>query len=576
MGRVVWRLISLGGVAVVVAALAARGAHAQELRGVVRDSASGLPIPGAVVTLLDSTATGVARTITNEGGQFRVVLLSNVVRRVRIVRLGFRPIAARLPDPVDGIIRMDIEMASISMSLTPVQITTARPNCPRRRDREAALGLLEQVRAALLATIVARSDKPARMMRLRATRTMDGYSDRVVHQRVSIDSAGTTVTSFGAARNAAEFVRNGFTTDSAGVTIYFGPDAEVLLDDGFSAGYCFHLMDPTRPRPNQIGLGFSPAKQRGGRIDVDGALWIDTVARALVDIEYRYLGLDPRVEAFQPGGHIWFREMPNGVVVIERWLIRIVGGNEGEYVRPLIRKLTEAGRPVPRSRSVYGVEVWGELARAVWPDGTSWAGPLGTIHLRAVDDAGTPLPGTIVRLDDTDYQASADSAGNIELPDLVPGPYSVSVVDPKLAALGITLSTPLEFTASRRWAILTRLHVPPTDEYVGDLCRSGGVDGAGVRSLLIAGSGALVGRVTTSGGRPVPDARWTLRYRDFLGEHRPVKNGAVSADGTFQYCGLRRGESVVVELTAKAMEPTSVNATLSGQTTIVTAIMRPR
>ena len=576
MGRVVRRLIALGAVAVVAATLSARAAHAQELRGVVRDSASRLAIPGAVVTLLDSTATGVARTITNERGQFRVVLLSNVVRRVRIVRLGFRPATALVPEPVDGVIHLAVEMASISMSLTPVRVTTGRPNCPRRRDREAALGLLEQARAGLLATVVARSEKPARMMRLRATRTMDGYSDRVIHQRVRIDSAGTTFTSFGAARNAAEFVRNGFTTDSAGVTIYFGPDAEVLLDDGFSAGYCFHLMDPARARANQIGLGFSPAKQRGGRIDVDGALWIDTVARALVDIEYRYLGLDPRVEAFQPGGHIWFREMPNGVVVIERWLIRIVGGNEGEYGRPLIRTLTEAGRPVPQRRSVYGVEVWGELARALWPDGTSWAGPLGTIHLRAVDDAGKPLPGTIVRLDDTDYQAVADSAGNIELPDLVPGPYSVSIVDPALAALGITVSTPLEFTASRRWAILTRLSVPPTDGYVADLCRSGGVDGAGVRSLWVAGSGSLVGRVTTSDGRPVPDARWTLRYRDFLGEHRPVKNGAVSADGTFQYCGLRRGESVIVELTAKGMQPTSVSATLSGQATTVAVVMRPR
>jgi hypothetical protein len=573
MGRVVRRLIALGAAAVVTAALATGGAHAQELRGIVRDSASRLPIPGAVVTLLDSTATGVARTITNEHGQFRAVLLSDVVRSVRIVRLGFRPATARVPGPVDGVIHLDVELASISMSLTPVQITSARPNCPQRRDRTAALGLLEQARAGLLATVVARSDKPARMMRLRATRTMDGYSDRVIHQRVRIDSAGTTFTSFGAARNAAEFVRNGFTADSAGATLYYGPDAEVLLDDGFSAGYCFHLMDPTRARSNQIGLGFSPAKQRGGRIDVDGALWIDTVARALVDIEYRYLGLDPRVEAFQPGGHIWFREMPNGVVVIERWLIRIVGGNEGEHVRPLIRTLTDAGRPVQRTRDVYGVEVWGELARAVWPDGTSWAGPLGTIHLRAVDGEGKPLPGTIVRLDDTDYQAAADSAGNIELPDLVPGPYSVSIVDPALAALGITVPTPLEFTASRRWAILTRLPVPPTDGYVGDLCRSGGVDGAGVRSIWIAGNGALVGRVTTSDGRPVADARWTLRYRDFLGEHRPVKNGAVSADGTFQYCGLRRGESVIVELIAKGMEPTSVTATLSGQPEIVTVVM---
>src|SRR6185503_14589579 len=235
----------------IVAALAVAPAVAagQELRGVVRDSASRLPIPGAVVTLQDSGAAPLARTITNERGAFRAILLGSGVRRVRVVRLGFRPTTARLPEPVDGVIRLDMEMTPISMSLTPVQVTVGQAaRCPNRGDRLVALGVLEQARAGLLATIVARSDKPARMMRLRAIRTMDGFTDRVIHQRVRIDSAGTTFGSFGAARNAIDFVRNGFTADSAGQTLYFGPDAEVLLDDQFASGYCFHLMDAERQR----------------------------------------------------------------------------------------------------------------------------------------------------------------------------------------------------------------------------------------------------------------------------------------------------------------------------------------
>src|SRR5262249_35800139 len=140
-----------------------------------RDSASQLPIPGAVVALQDTVATTLARTTTNERGQFRVVLLGDSVRRVRVVRLGFRPATMRLPAPVDGVIRMDIPMTSVSMALAPVQVVAGPTNCPRRRDRQIALGLLEQARAGLLATVVARSDKPARMTRLRITRTMDGY-----------------------------------------------------------------------------------------------------------------------------------------------------------------------------------------------------------------------------------------------------------------------------------------------------------------------------------------------------------------------------------------------------------------
>jgi hypothetical protein len=95
-GRIVVALL------IVAVAGGLQTAAAQELRGVVRDSASQLPIPGAVVALQDSVATTLARTTTNERGQFQVVLLGDSVRRVRVVRLGFRPAVMRLPAPVDG------------------------------------------------------------------------------------------------------------------------------------------------------------------------------------------------------------------------------------------------------------------------------------------------------------------------------------------------------------------------------------------------------------------------------------------------------------------------------------------
>jgi hypothetical protein len=440
------------------------------------------------------------------------------------------------------------------------------------------MSVLEQARAGLLATVVARSDKPARMMRLRAIRTMDGFSNRVVHQRVRIDSAGTTFGSFGAARNAVDFVRHGFTADSAGQTMYYGPDAEVLLDDRFAGGYCFHLKNPERSRPDQIGLGFRAASERQGRVDVDGALWIDTIARTLVDIEYRYIGTDPRAEPFHPGGHISFREMPNGVVVIDRWWIRIVSGRTGalDAFVPVIRNVTPDGRPVPRDHQLFGVEVSGELARATWPDGTQWLSPLGALHLRVVDGDGVPLPGTVVRLTDTDYQATADSAGNLELSDLMPGPYAVSIVDPALAELGIAVPTPLEFNAARRWAIRTRLPVIGIENYVADRCRNGGADGAGQRSEAVQGSAWLVGRVVTEDGRPVPGAKWTLRLNNFLGEQRVVKDAEVGSDGIFQYCRLKRGETVVLSVRAKDMAETSTSVAMSKQPTVVTVVMRPR
>src|SRR4029453_10743402 len=119
--RAGFRFVLFVAVLSMVAVAGARRMEGQELRGVVRDSSSRLPIPGAVVSLLDSTATPVARTITNERGQFRVVLLGSTVRGLRVVRLGFRPARVRLPDPSDGVIQVEVVLASISMALTPVQ-----------------------------------------------------------------------------------------------------------------------------------------------------------------------------------------------------------------------------------------------------------------------------------------------------------------------------------------------------------------------------------------------------------------------------------------------------------------------
>ena len=80
----------------------------------------------------------------------------------------------------------------------------------------------------------------------------------------------------------------------------------------------------------------------------------------------------------------------------------------------------------------------------------------------------------------------------------------------------------------------------------------------------------LIGRVVTADGRPVPDARWTLRQRDVLGERRIVRDAEVGSDGVFQYCELHRGTDVVIGVRAKGMEDTSVSLSLTKQPTAMT------
>src|SRR4051794_36916960 len=82
------KILSLGGALLLAAS--ARGASAQALRGIVRDDASGLVVPGAVVSLLDSANRVAGRTITDAQGRYAFSLRS-AVRTVRVVRIGFRP-----------------------------------------------------------------------------------------------------------------------------------------------------------------------------------------------------------------------------------------------------------------------------------------------------------------------------------------------------------------------------------------------------------------------------------------------------------------------------------------------------
>lgn len=50
----------------------ARAASAQEIRGIVRDSATRAPVPGAVVMVMDGADMVLSRNLTNQPGEYRI------------------------------------------------------------------------------------------------------------------------------------------------------------------------------------------------------------------------------------------------------------------------------------------------------------------------------------------------------------------------------------------------------------------------------------------------------------------------------------------------------------------------
>jgi hypothetical protein len=370
------------------------------------------------------------------------------------------------------------------------------------------------------------------MARLLFERRLDGEGDRVRSQVVRFSLSAASPIPFGAERSAAAFVRGGFREDSAGSQTFFGPDAETLLDDSFSAGYCFQVAEPDRARPNQIGLGFEPAAHRDGRVDIAGALWVDTLARTLKDLEFRYVGLDAGVNALRPGGRLSFRAMTNGVVLVDQWSLRLVTGREESGGTTVGR----GGEIISRPRALLSVqEIGGVLARAEWPDGLVWRAPLGTLRLHAVTARGKPAAGTVVRLNDTEYQASADSSGSMTIEDLLPGPYRASVIDRDLAELGLPQASALQFEAKGDSIIDAQLSVETAEEVVANRC---------ARDGPVKGGAWILGRVIGPDGRAVKDARCAIRdrYGSTL-----VEGGRVGSDGLFHWCQSPLQQFVEIE-----------------------------
>ncbi|MDB4914917.1 MAG: hypothetical protein JWM95_2561 [Gemmatimonadetes bacterium] len=504
--------------ALLVALLMSTSVSAQEVRGVVRDSATGRPVAGAVVSLFDAGGAALGRNLSNELGHYRVAA-AQPAQRLRIVRLGYRPRDIRIPADAQDV---DILLVAIPPMLEAVRIH-ASSKCADRRDGAAALALLEQARSGLLSTIVAREANPAMLKMLEFKQEMDGNSDRIEQMTVTIDSSDKATSSFVAERSGAEFVELGFTRQNVNGITYSGPDAEVLLDDGFAAGYCFRISDPDGTRPHEVGLGFNPADSKRGRVDIEGTLWIDTTARALHDIVYRYVGLTGPRGGVEHGGHIWFHEMPNGAVLVDRWTLKIASS-----------RLDQRNRVI-RFTSIAG----GEVARAVWSDGKHWEGSLGTLRLHLVDTAGKAAARAIVHLDSTEYIGVSDSSGTVMIPDLIPGPYTVVFVDTALAHAPIRIPSTFHFEAHRGRVDEMVLHVPTDNAFLKTACRA---SKAVTRWLRID-------IVNDFDGSPVAGARWDIGPELGTPNERVMGAGLVHDDGSRELC-LRPPEHTALRIRA--------------------------
>lgn len=529
---------------------------AQTVRGVVRDSLGGEAVPGAVVQLLSADGDLVARGVTNARGEY-LLSARRPVSQLRAVRIGYRPRTLPLTSGEATDIRVDIRMLRFQAYLDPVRVIAAQ--C-RRRGRQSPAGLIEQARAGLLTTIVSRESNPAAMRRLYFERAFSPTTDSVERMLVHLDSAERETRSFGTARDAAEFVELGFFDASSGR--FFGPDAEVLLDDRFAAGYCFRVMPASRARPHQIGLGFEPATSKRGRVDIEGALWLDTLKRELRDLEFRYVGLDGTLTRYGPGGSIVFRQVENGTVVLDNWALYLIGTS---------RDTISGSRPgrAPPPMQVFRWQTGGQLLEAKWNDGTSWRAQLGVVRGTAQNTDGVAAAGVTFLLAGTPYTAIADSTGAFTFRDVLPGPYRVHAVDPQLATLGISLPTAAAVSATMDTTTI-RVAVPSVRSLAREVCPSDARDGEDAHGVYV------LSRAITEDGRPVADAGWALRAHLTAEWSELAGQGRTDANGLLAVCTrLQRGYPVDLKVVVPGNDTTRASRVVTDGVNIIPIVVPP-
>lgn len=527
--------------------------RAQVVRGTVTAGSPQRPLSGAVVIARDSAGATLARTLSDSSGSFRITA-GRRVSSLRVTRIGYRPVDL----PLAGFTGV-IAMQPISVALSAVRVT-GRAMCPDAGGREQVVQVWEQARDALLAAVVAREARPADATLLLYERVLDAGGRRVLSETRRSRKTRTS-RPFVAAANASTFATLGYVREHGGDRVFFAPDADVLLDPTFADSHCFAVVRDD-DRPGDLGLEFTPARERRGLVDVRGTLWLRRDDPRIEDVEFSYTELGGVTSARQAGGFLEFATLPNGVTLLSRWAIRmprvVVRAQEGSSAGGI----GIAGGS-PRVTGVH--ETGGVVVNASWVDGSVFAPVIariaGVVHRMPHD---TPVPGAAVRLEATGATTTSDSNGRFVLSAPLSGRYTVVATDttipftvPELIVTGEVL------VAEGRDAAL-RLQLPGEAEVARAVCDL--VDG-GVRPPAGKKTGTIIGRVAVPGGSPMGmhvTATWLARIT--IG-HGLVRTGETTISmeldttGTFVLCDVVSDRKV--RLTARRSQVLLVDTSLT-------------
>ena len=484
-------------------------AEAQVVRGRLVETGDVRPVGGAMVALVGSGDVEAGRSLTRDSGLFEIVAPAPGEYWLRAERIGYattRSDPFRLAAGDTLVIRLEAGVEAIS--LQGVQAEGDR-RCRVRPDEGLAVTRVwDEARKALAAAAWTQDRGMYEYEMTGVTRRLDRDGRQVLSEDRAYQQ-GFRKAPF-VSRPADSLVAEGFARLSPSESIYWAPDAGVLLSDAFLDTHCFRLKQDHDDAPGLIGLAFEPVPRRHVP-EIGGTLWLDPESAELqwLEFQYRNLNLPDVLMRSSPGGRVEFEALPNGTWIVRSWHIRMPQG--GTATNPLTNQLTTELQGV----AVHG----GEVLRVHGNDGVVLeAEEGGRIAGIVFDSLQEGLPGARVFVEALGKEVETDWEGRFEMTGLRPGTYSVNFTHPYLERLSYQAEPFLvDVVQGAKTPAQVNFSAPLTGRALSRVCRD--VEPAGDRTSVSGGVeqslGILVGQVTDQVGVPVPGARVRVLSRAY-------------------------------------------------------------
>ncbi|MCC6245526.1 MAG: carboxypeptidase regulatory-like domain-containing protein [Gemmatimonadaceae bacterium] len=457
--------------------VAPHSASAQVVRGTVVD-ATQRPVAGVVVALLDSAETVVARALTIDNGEYRVVAPRSGRYRLRTLRIGYQPTTSAPYALAEGSVTLvPLTVDGVRVQLAAVTVV-ARSSC-RRSDgpaAQSAFAIWDQAMTSIAATALTSSARGLTATTMQLERTLEPNGRRIQAQSAAMRT--DYVTQPWRSLPPDTLRRRGYReTDRFNVTTYNAPGLDALIAPSFIEDHCLRVV--LGRDSAEVGVAFEPTPERQQRSDIRGTLWLTRATAELRRLDFEYTNEPSTTAAARAGGQMTFTRLAQGAIVISAWDIRMP-------------QLVQETAPRARARvRVEGISVTGgQLVVLRRGTDTLFVRPRLAVRGEVRDSVSDRrIPGATLSFVGTGTQARADSTGEFVLNDLLPGEYTLSVRTPSLDSIRAASATALVVTDPMSPLVV---RVPTATQLTASICGNV-LAGASGR-----GKGAVVGALRTS------------------------------------------------------------------------------